>query len=102
MVEKPTDDYAEEYLGVMNAKKQKKYYATFGQYVLTPEVFDELAAMVITADNDGLEDEIGLTEALDNVREKYGMYAFKPEGRSYDLGLPEAYRYTVANYGLSK
>ena len=42
MVEKPTDDYAKEYLGVKNARKEKKYYATFGQYVLTPEVFEEL------------------------------------------------------------
>ena len=83
-------------------KKQKKYYATFGQYVLTPEVYDELAAMVITADNEGYTDEIGLTEALDKVRAKYGMYAFVPDGISYDLGLPEAYRYTVANFGLVK
>ena len=100
MVEKPTDDYAEEYLGVINNKKQKKYYATFGQYVLTPEVYDELTAMVITADNEGTTGEIGLTEALDNVRQKYGMYAFRPEGKSYDLGLPEAYRYTIANFGI--
>ena len=99
MVEKPTDDYAEEYLGVVNAKKQKKYYATFGQYVLTPEVYDELAVMIKEADKSGSEDEIGLTEALDKVREKCGMYAFRPEGRSYDLGLPEAYRYTIANFG---
>ncbi|MCR5420641.1 MAG: hypothetical protein K6E98_06535 [Lachnospiraceae bacterium] len=99
MVEKPTDDYAEEYLGVINSKKQKKYYATFGQYVLTPEVYDELSAMVITADNEGSDAEIGLTEALDRVRAKYGMYAFLPEGRSYDLGLPEAYRYTLTHYG---
>lgn len=100
MVEKPTDDYAEEYLGVINNKKQKKYYATFGQYVLTPEVYDELTAMVIIADNEGINGEIGLTEALDNVRQKYGMYAFRPEGKSYDLGLPEAYRYTIANFGI--
>ena len=102
MVEKPTDDYAEEYLGVINAKKQKKYYATFGQYVLTPEVYDELAVMIKESDRTGSQNEIGLTEALDKVREKFGMYAFKPEGRSYDLGLPEAYRYTIANFGNKK
>lgn len=102
MVEKPTDDYAEEYLGVINAKKQKKYYATFGQYVLTPEVYDELALMVRKADENGSEGEIGLTEALDSVRARSGMYAFRPEGRSYDLGLPEAYRYTIANFGNKK
>ena len=42
MVEKPTDDYAREYLGVRNRQGSQKYYATFGQYVLTPEVFSEL------------------------------------------------------------
>ena len=41
MVEKPTDDYAKEYLGVRNKKGVSKYYSTFGQYVLTPEVFEE-------------------------------------------------------------
>ena len=102
MVEKPTDDYAEEYLGVINAKKQKKYYATFGQYVLTSEVYDELTKMVRESEESGNESEVGLTEALDAVRDKYGMYAFRPEGRSYDLGLPEAYRYTIANYGNVK
>ncbi len=102
MVEKPTNDYAEEYLGVVNAKKQKQYYATFGQYILTPEVYDELSAMVITAENQGNANEIGLTEALDNVRSKYGMYAFRPDGRSYDLGLPEAFRETVAEFGMRR
>ena len=102
MVEKPTDDYAEEYLGVVNTKKQKKYYATFGQYVLTPEVYDELTVMVRESEESGSYDEIGLTEALDAVRDRNGMYAFRPEGRSYDLGLPEAYRYTIANYGNVK
>ena len=87
---------------MVNAKKQKKYYATFGQYVLMPEVYDELGEMVKAADRDGQEGEIGLTEALDTVRAKYGMYAFRPDGRSYDLGLPEAYRYTIANFGTGK
>ncbi len=99
MVEKPTDDYAEEYLGVVNSKKQKRYYATFGQYVLTPEVYDELAIMIKRADDGYIAGEIGLTEALDAVREKIGMYAFRPQGRSYDLGLPEEYRSTISNYG---
>ena len=58
--------------------------------------------MIKEADKTASEDEIGLTEALDKVREKCGMYAFRPEGRSYDLGLPEAYRYTIANYGKDK
>ena len=42
--------------------------------------------------------EFGLTAALDAVREKYGMYAFRPDGKSYDIGLPDAYRETMWAY----
>ena len=95
MVEKPTDDYAREYLGVRSRQGTQKYYATFGQYVLTPEVFQELDRQ-IRQDREPTEGkEYGLTAALDAVREKYGMYAFTPDGRSYDIGLPETYRETM-------
>lgn len=46
MVEKPSYHYAEDYLGVRNSRNEKKYYATFGQYVLTPEVFEELERQI--------------------------------------------------------
>lgn len=97
MVEKPTDDYAKEYLGVKNNRGEQKYYATFGQYVLTPEVYDELEKEI----NSGRPTEgkeYGLTAALDRVREKYGMYGFVPKGRSFDIGLPDAYRETMMYY----
>lgn len=97
MVEKPTDDYAEEYLGVTNRRNEKKYYATFGQYVLTPEVFKELDKE-ITAGETSEGKEFGLTAALDQVREKYGIAAFIPDGKSYDIGLPSTYRETMWNY----
>ena len=96
MVEKPTDDYAEEYLGVKSRKGTEKYYATFGQYVLTKEVFDELDAEITSGPTEGTE--YGLTAALDKVREKYGMVAYKPEGESFDIGLPDSYLYTIRNY----
>lgn len=100
MVEKPTDDYAREYLGVDNTRGEQKYYATFGQYVLTPEVFDELEKEI----NEGVPSEgieFGLTSALDNVREKYGMYGFVPDGYSFDIGLPDSYRETMWNFCLN-
>ena len=97
MVEKPTDDYAKEYLGVKNARGQQKYYATFGQYVLTSEVFEELEREITGGDpTEGKE--YGLTSALDKVREKYGMYGFVPDGRSFDIGLPDVYRETMWEY----
>lgn len=96
MVEKPTDDYAEEYLGVVNKRKEKKYYKTFGQYILTKEIYEELDAEIRNGNKQN--GEYQLTSALDAVREKSGLCAFLPDGKSYDLGLPEAYRHTVWEY----
>lgn len=97
IIEKPTDDFAREYLGVQNSKGEKKYFATFGQYVLTPEVYEELENEISQGQRSEGK-EYGLTAALDRVREKYGMNAFLPEGKSYDIGLPETYRETMWEY----
>ncbi len=43
--------------------------------------------------------EIQLTDALDEVREQYGMRGCRINGRVYDLGNPVSYRETVAEYG---
>lgn len=96
MVEKPTDDYANEYLGVVNNRKEKKYYKTFGQYVLTKEVYEELDKEIKAGQKQ--KGEYQLTSALDAMRESIGLCAYLPDGKSYDLGLPEAYRYTVWQY----
>ena len=102
MVEKPTDDYAREYLGVKNARNERKYYATFGQYVLTPEVFDELERQIRQEKKPTEGKEYGLTAALDAVREKHGMFAFLPDGKSYDIGLPDAYRNTMWHFAATE
>ena len=96
MVEKPTDDYAKEYLGVKNKSGSDKYYATFGQYILTPEVFDELDSEISGNPTEG--NEYGLTSALDNVRKKNGLIAFVPDGKSFDIGLPDSYTYTIHSF----
>ena len=75
-------------------KGAKKYYATFGQYVLTTEVYEELEYEISHGERTEGK-EYGLTAALDRVREKYGMYAFVPNGKSYDIGLPDTYRETM-------
>lgn len=98
MVEKPTDDFAEEYLGVINKRKEKKYYKTFGQYVITKEVYEELEKEI--SEGNTQNGEFQLTSALDAMREGLGLYAFLPAGKSYDLGLPEAFRHTVWEYSL--
>ena len=98
MVEKPTTDYAEEYLGVKNARNEQKYYATFGQYVLTPDVFEELEQQIVINGKPSEGKEYGLTSALDMVREKNGLCGFVPDGQSFDIGLPDAYRNTMWCY----
>ena len=99
IIEKPTTDYAMQYLGVENSRGEKKYYATFGQYVLQPEVFQELEKEILNGQHsEGLE--FGLTASLDRVREQYGLSAFVPNGRSFDIGLPEAYRDTVRDFSV--
>lgn len=96
-VEKPTDDYARDYLGVESARKEKKYYATFGQYILTPEVFDELDRMIkYGKPSEGTE--YGLTSVLETVMKKYGLRAFVPVGKCFDIGLPNEYRKTIIEF----
>ena len=98
IVEKPTDDYAQEYLSVRNGRGEYKYYATFGQYVLTSEVFFELDHQIRVVGTPTEGTEYGLTAALDRVREKSGLYAYVPDGESFDIGLPDSYRETMWNF----
>ena len=90
MCEKPKASYAEEFLGVRNAEGQKEYYSVFGQYILTPEVFDQLEADIQNADAEGSLREIELTSALEAVRQKSGMVGVRLNGEMYDMGNPNA------------
>ena len=99
MNEKPKASYAEEFLGVRNADGEKEYYSVFGQYVLTPEVFTQLAADIHQADSDDdHRREIELTAALDTVRQKSGMMGVQLKGVMYDMGNPTALRRCVSNF----
>lgn len=69
----------------------------FGQYVLTPDVFEELDNNI--REGKRSQGEYQLTDVLDTIREKHGLFGFKPNGRAYDIGLPEAYRKTLYEFG---
>lgn len=97
MCEKPQQEYAEEYLGVLSRKKKKDFLAIFGPYVLTPEVYEQLEENIRQGKMS--RGEYQLTDALESVREKYGLFAFRPEGKVYDVGNPESYREAVWNFG---
>lgn len=89
MNEKPKASYAEEFLGVKCRDGEKKYMSVFGQYIITPEVFEQLRQDINNAVDQNKE--IELTSALDTVREQYGMIGVQLQGRMYDMGNYNAY-----------
>lgn len=98
ITEKPSVSYAEEYLGVVSRKLQKKYYSVFGQYILTPEVFAQLKSN-IDGNITNSQGEIELTTALEQVREKHGLMGVRLDGRMFDMGVPEELRNTLYYFG---
>ena len=93
MEEKPTMDYARLYLGVKDKKGTDRYYCVFGQYVLTPKVF-ELLGRDIAEGKKSEKGEYGLTSVLKEICHTEGMMAYRIDGKRYDIGIPEAYRVT--------
>ena len=94
--EKPTVDYAEENLAV-RCKGGSSYFAVFGQYILTEDVYKVLEKNIRL----GIESrgEIQLTDALEEVRAASGMMGCRIKGKSYDVGLPQMYIETVREFG---
>ena len=99
MQEKPKASYAEEFLAVRNGEGQKEYYSVFGQYILTPDVFAQLASDIAAADEAGdTTKEIELTAALEAVRQRSGMMGVRLNGTMYDMGNPKALRRCVIEF----
>ena len=96
MNEKPKASYAEEFLGIKGRDGEKKYMSVFGQYIITPEVFEQLRQDVNNAG--GSNKEIELTSALDTVRNQYGMIGVQLQGQMYDMGNYNAFMNCVTNY----
>ena len=99
MVEKPDVATAKEkYYTLKN--NLKKYYAVFGEYILTDDVFKILKENI---ENDKKENgEFQITSVLDQVREKSGMIAFIPQGEMLDVGNVNAYRETFIEKGKAR
>ena len=100
MTEKPKASYAEEFLGVKCKDGERKYMSVFGQYILTPEVFEQLRTDIENASD--LNSEIELTTALDKVREQYGMIGVKLQGKMFDMGNFNAFQNCVINFNGHK
>jgi UTP--glucose-1-phosphate uridylyltransferase len=92
LIEKPTIDYARKHLRVPGLA-ENEYLCFFGQYILTPGIFDCLQYHI---DNNIRErNEIQLTNALEMVRKQEGFYAYETRGDRYDIGVPEGYLETI-------
>ena len=97
--EKPKASYAEEFLAVRDPEGRKEFYSVFGQYILTPDVFAQLAADIQQADADGdHQREIELTAAIEAVRQQSGMVGIRLNGEMYDMGNPKALRRCIAHF----
>lgn len=94
--EKPSVDYAEEYLKVADKDNNHSYYAVFGQYILTKDVFSELGNNIKQGKYEN--NEIQLTSALEQTRNKSGMIGIVIDGVSYDVGIPEMYVKTIESF----
>lgn len=103
MYEKPKPDYADEYLGTKNSENENEFYSVFGQYILTPEVYKQLAADISLANIQGNENgEIELTSALEKVRQDHGMIGVKLKGEMFDMGNATAFRNAVCKFSQTK
>jgi len=93
--EKPTLDYARKHLHV-EGMDDDLFLTIFGQYVLTPQVFEHIEEHI--RHNVRERGEFQLTSCLDKVRQEHGFSGYVVKGRRFDLGLPEAYRQTVIDF----
>ncbi len=104
MSEKPKASYAADYLGVKNAEGGREYFAVFGQYILTPEVFQQLAMDIRDAEElaaanpQAARPEVELTKALETVRQRSGMVGVRLDGKMYDMGNPAALRMAMQEF----
>lgn len=72
------------------------YLCFFGQYALTPGIFEGLQFAI---QHDVREQrEIQLTSVLERVRQAEGGYAYEMQGERYDVGVPDGYARTVVAF----
>lgn len=96
--EKPTVDYARNNLRVSELM-ENEYLTVFGQYVISPKLFDFLGENI--KNNVRERGEFQLTSALDRLRKEDGFLGLIVDGQRYDIGLPEYYLETMRTYSAS-
>jgi UTP--glucose-1-phosphate uridylyltransferase len=85
IIEKPSPEEAPSNLAVI------------GRYVLTPEVFDALRRTT-----PGRGGEIQLTDAINLLAQEQAVYAYRFEGRRFDVGNPLDYLKATVELGAER
>ncbi len=93
--EKPRLEFAREHLHV-DGLPDDEFLTVFGQYVLSSKIFDYLEEQIRL--NMRVQGQFQLTPCLDRLRQEDGFIGCVVQGRRFDIGNPEAYRRTFANY----
>ena len=93
--EKPNLEHAQRHLTI-DGLPEGNYLTVFGEYILTPKVFDFLDENI--RNNVRERGEFQLTNCLDCVRQEEGFAGYVVKGRRFDIGVPDAYRQTVIDF----
>ncbi len=85
LVEKPDVDKAPSNIAIL------------GRYIITPEIFDILEDLPI-----GKGGEVQLTDALKKLSKKEAMYAYKFQGKRYDVGDKLGFLQATVDFSLKR
>ncbi|MDF7825690.1 sugar phosphate nucleotidyltransferase [Pontiellaceae bacterium B12227] len=94
-VEKPSAEYARKHLPTQGVKEDH-FLTIFGQYILTPQIFQLLEDNISRNVREG--GAFQLTSCLDRLRQEEGFVGLRIKGRRFDIGNPEDYRQTIIEY----
>lgn len=94
--EKPDLEYARSYLQISGLPRDE-YLTVFGQYILTPQIFDYLETNI--QNNFRERGEFQLTSALERLRRDEGFHGLIIAGERFDIGLPQSYLQTLLAFG---
>ena len=86
--EKPDFSYAREHLYMLNGENNPEYYSVFGQYIITPELFNILGNNINKEMAN--KSEIDMTDSLKQFIGK-GLTGVVLNGSMYDIGNPLSY-----------
>jgi len=94
-VEKPDLSYAKEHLLMLDGENNPEYYSVFGQYIITPELFNILGSNINKERIS--QSEIDMTDSLKYFIGK-GLTGVVLNGTMYDIGNPLSYHNSFDNF----